>query len=181
MPAFDDSDLYENGENGDRFYRLDVRLMQMGPISVVRSDATFEQTRAWLRDHGYLLAEVDCQNIRRRADLRNAVIQASPFDWPSRGLDKNQYLDLCHHIEAPRGGLAFLLDNFDAVMHLMSDEGNFIVDGLYHAAYDNLIVGRRLLTVVRVRSVRLARLFEQVGGHTPHQVDPPWLAGRRST
>ncbi|MBL8800071.1 MAG: barstar family protein [Planctomycetia bacterium] len=178
MAAFDPTTLTYTDADGQVRERLDWVMLRCGPVALFRKPAVLTESVAWLERHGYTVAQVDCERSRSEQEVLWAIGEALGFHrWPYPNLDG--FNDDCRGIKVPtEGGFAVVLHRFDAVAVAFPEFARQVLGILARASWDNLLLGRRLLCLVRSEDPWIQ--FGRVGGHEPWWNQREWFNADRA-
>lgn len=167
MPSFDlDATLFE-----DRAYRLAVN----GPVSITRTPAVFDETLAWLTDHGYVVHRMNAAEWTTQADFHRDVKAALDFpDYYGHNLDafNDCMRDVAHYeygTSRDATGTILAFTGYDAFTAHEPRAAQVILDIVANTARTAMLVGHRMLCLLQSNDPNLA--FAPVGG-TPVLPNP---------
>src|SRR5262249_16061762 len=135
--------------------------------------AVLEEGVAWLREHGYVVAQAECGSCESKEDVLRSVSEALGFPkGPFPNLDS--FNDDCRDIEVPEdGGFALVLLHSDQVVSRLAALFERVLDILATASRDQLLFGRRLICLVQSDDPRLH--LAPVGGLSPFWNPREWF------
>lgn len=157
--------------------RLDYRLLQDGGVALYHSDQVLGEDLAWLRRERYAIHEFDARHWRSEEDFHADVAKALEFPaYYGRNLDA--FNDCMRDVEVPvDGGMAILIRNVETVEQREGEFVQVILDILAGTIRTNLLLGRRLLTLLQSRNPAIE--FRAVGA-VPVMWNPrEWLNSER--
>lgn len=149
------------GTDAAEWQRLDLRLMQNGPVVLYFRPAILNEDMAQLRSEGYNVDEFDCSTWQNEADFHTDV--AARLAFPGYyGHNLDAFNDCIGDIEVPNtGGRALVLRGLDKFSRREPRVAQIILDILASASWYHLLFGRRLLTLVQSDNPQI--LFEPIG------------------
>jgi hypothetical protein len=178
MAAFREDDLTEAGVNGQEQDRLDWQLMRFGSVALFRKSEVLSDAVAWLKNHGYVIAQVDCSDCHSEHDVLWAIGHPLGFNrWPLPNLDG--FNDDCRYIMVPEeGGIVIVLRRFEHVAERLPEFARGVLDILACTSWDNLLFGGRMICLVQSENPWIQ--FGSVGGREPWWNPREWLNDDRA-
>lgn len=178
IAPFPEDDQPQVDAGAEQASRQDWEMLNYGPIALFRKLAVLTETITWLARSGYAIAQADCEACQSEQEILWAIGGALGFHrWSSPNLDG--FNDDCRHIEvAPGGGIAVVLHRFDRAFARWPKFARSVLDILAHAVYDNLLLGRRMICLVRSEDPWIQ--FGPLGGHEPWWNGREWFNADRA-
>lgn len=139
----------------------DWEIARISPVCLFYREAVLKEAVDWLAQHGYIIHSFEATQWATKSDFHESVKRELAFpDYYGRNLDA---LNEClQDLNVPAdGGVALVFRRYD---FLEKTDGVFaqeVLEVLASAAYEHLVEGRRLLTLVQ--SDDPAIRFEAVG------------------
>jgi hypothetical protein len=178
MAAFDENSLtYLDGDGQER-ERPDWAMLRDGPVTLFRKTAVLAVWVDWLEQYSYNVVHADCEPCKSEEEVLWTIGRTLGFyPWPHPNLDG--FNDDCRDITvSTEGGLAIVLHRFDCVFARFPDFARTVLDILAHAIWHNLLLGRRMLCLVRSEDPWIE--FGPVGGHRPQWNAREWFNADRA-
>ena len=137
--------------------RLDWHLMQNGAITLYFKTAILEDDLAWLRDHGYRIETIDCEDVVafcRQMSVALRFKENFGYDNWTGNLNALNDAFRCLGID-PEAGLVFCFLRYDRLQAADRHVGQGVLDLIEYHSRDYLLLGRRLLALVQSDDTRI--------------------------
>lgn len=153
MACFSDDDELQ--------HRPDYELLQTGPITLFFKTALLDEKLAWLREHQYKVAEVDCSGWKTEQHLHAAIADTLAFpDYYGQNLDALN--DCLKDVEIPaESGLVLAFRRYDNLARIFHDLAFQVLDIIAYQSRNHLLFGRRFIILVQSDDPSLS--FPSVG------------------
>ncbi len=153
--------------------RLDLRLLQNGPIAMYWKPAILVEDLGWFAANHYAIDRLDCSTWADRELAHTALATAFKFpDYYGRNLDALN--DCMSDLEVPEeGGRVIALEHFDVPAKALGDFAYVLLDIIASIAHGKLLFGRRLIALVQSDDPALG--FPPVGAHAVGWNPREWL------
>lgn len=161
----------------NEWQRLDLRILQNGPVVLYFRSKILSEDIAWLQNEGYLIDDFDCTKWHSESDFHNDVATRLAFpDYYGHNL--NAFNDCITDLDVPDGGgRAIVVRRFDLFAQKEPRVAQDILDIMASASWHSILFGRRLLTLVQSDNPRIA--FDPVGARPAIWNPREWLNKNR--
>jgi len=146
--------------------KLDWQLMQNGAVNLYFQMAILERDLSWLREHGYQIESIDCQELPafyRQMSIAFRFKEHFSYDDWTGNLDALNDACRCLEIDS-EGGLVLCFIRYDLLKAASPDLAQGLLDIIESNSRDQLLFGRRLLALVQSDDPRIQ--FGPIGAKT---------------
>jgi hypothetical protein len=141
--------------------RLDWRILQNGAVALYHRASILQQDAAWLRQHGYVLYELDAGGWDTPAAFYRDAKRALGVP-PEYGETLAIVVDALAELDVPvEGGAALQIRRYDAFARTQRPLAQTVLDLIETTSRRFLLTGRRFLGLVQSDDPRIK--FERVG------------------
>lgn len=141
--------------------RVDWKLLEHGAVTLYHKGSVLSADLAWLRQHGYVISEMEAVSWREPADFHAEARRALAF--PSYYANNlASWVDCLAELAVPDdGGMAIVFRRFDGFAKAQPQLAQTILDSIESTSRRFLLTGRRLMALVQSDDPRIR--FERVG------------------
>jgi hypothetical protein len=157
--------------------RLDWKLLERGAVALYYKGAVLSQDLGWLRQHRYVIHELDAASWKEPGHFHHAVRTALSFP-PYYSSNLASWIDCVAELEVPDdSGMALVFRRYDGFARSQPQLAQTILDSLEMTSRRFLLTGRRLLALVQSDDPRIR--FERVGAMPVTWNPREWLDSDR--
>ncbi len=141
--------------------RVDWKLLEHGAVTLYHKGSVLSGDLGWLRQHGYVIHELDAAAWREPSDFHADAKRVLRF--PSHyASNLASWIDCLAEIDVPdEGGAAIVFRRFDGFAKAQPQLAQTILDSVESTSRRFLLTGRRLLALVQSDDPRIR--FDRVG------------------
>jgi RNAse (barnase) inhibitor barstar len=156
---------------------LDYVLIRDGGVAMYFAEGILAEAIAWLRDHNWVIHELDCAAWQTELDFHRAA--SAQLDFPGYyGQNLDAFNDCMRDIVVPSiGGLAVVFRHFDQFARRFPKPAWHILDIVARTTRDKLLLTRRFVTLLQSDDPRLA--FEPIGAVSAMWNRKEWMNSKR--